>query len=105
MQDTARHRLRPGRRATLPSLGAGRNTCSQRRRTGLTPHQGALERPLSAAAAPRLLRHADARSIGLAIYPDPEHGDIAPTRFIEIAEDSGLIIEIGAWVANAACRH
>jgi diguanylate cyclase (GGDEF)-like protein len=36
---------------------------------------------------------------------DPEHGDISPTRFIEIAEDSGLIIDIGAWVANAACRH
>jgi diguanylate cyclase (GGDEF)-like protein len=36
---------------------------------------------------------------------DPEHGDISPTRFIEIAEDSGLIIDIGAWVANAACRY
>jgi diguanylate cyclase (GGDEF)-like protein len=36
---------------------------------------------------------------------DAEHGDISPTRFIEIAEDSGLIIDIGAWVANAACRH
>jgi diguanylate cyclase (GGDEF)-like protein len=36
---------------------------------------------------------------------DSEHGDISPTRFIEIAEDSGLIIDIGAWVANAACRH
>jgi diguanylate cyclase len=38
-------------------------------------------------------------------WSDPEHGDISPTRFIEIAEDSGLIIDIGAWVTKAACRH
>jgi diguanylate cyclase (GGDEF)-like protein len=36
---------------------------------------------------------------------DAEHGEIPPTRFIEIAEDSGLIIDIGAWVTRAACRH
>ena len=29
-------------------------------------------------------------------WHDPEHGDISPTRFIEIAEDSGLIIDIGS---------
>jgi diguanylate cyclase len=36
---------------------------------------------------------------------DAEHGDIPPTRFIEIAEDSGLIIEMGAWVTRMACRQ
>jgi diguanylate cyclase (GGDEF)-like protein len=36
---------------------------------------------------------------------DPDHGDISPNRFIEIAEDSGLIIDMGAWVTRNACRQ
>ena len=36
---------------------------------------------------------------------DAEYGDIPPTRFIEIAEDSGLIIDLGNWVIRAACRQ
>jgi diguanylate cyclase len=36
---------------------------------------------------------------------DSEYGEIPPTRFIEIAEDSGLIIDLGSWVVRAACRQ
>jgi diguanylate cyclase (GGDEF)-like protein len=36
---------------------------------------------------------------------DAEHGDVSPTRFVEIAEDSGLIIDIGSWLVRSACRH
>jgi diguanylate cyclase (GGDEF)-like protein len=38
-------------------------------------------------------------------WHDAEHGDIPPSRFVEIAEDSGLILEMGAWVVRAACRQ
>lgn len=38
-------------------------------------------------------------------WRDPEHGLVAPMEFIPMAEDLGMIQEIGAWVLHEACRQ
>ena len=38
-------------------------------------------------------------------WKHPTRGDISPAEFIPLAEDTGIILQIGEWVLRTACRE
>jgi len=65
------------------------------------------EGALSVVYQPKFRIH-DRKLVGLEAlmrWHDPIHGDVPPVRFIQIAEHSGLILEMGEWLVRTVCRQ
>ena len=97
-------------------LGKARYEISTPHSNAATVERISLERDLRNSIANKemrvfyqpIVRLADCRIRGfeaLARWYHPVHGSISPTRFISIAEETGYVLSIGAWILEEACQQ
>jgi len=104
--DTAMYRAKSNGRNGIAFFEAAMQADVERRLT--------LERDLAAALAGGELRmhiqpqvDRDGRTVGgelLMRWPRPDGSMVPPGVFIPVAEESGLIVELGAWALRQACE-
>lgn len=106
--DTAMYQAKDHGRKTWMIYTAAMDATARLRANTTSALRKALERSeLSLAYQPRmsLLDNRIAGVEALLRWRSAEFGDVAPGVFIPIAEESGLIIEIGNWVVEQACAQ
>jgi diguanylate cyclase (GGDEF)-like protein/PAS domain S-box-containing protein len=106
--DTAMYNVKEGGRGSYRYFSAEMNTRMQERlqvESGL--RRAIAERQFELTYQPKV-NIESGEVVGLEAllrWRHPEWGVVTPDRFIAVAEDTGLIVEIGRWVLEEACRQ
>jgi diguanylate cyclase (GGDEF)-like protein/PAS domain S-box-containing protein len=106
--DTAMYNVKEGGRGSYRYFSAEMNTRMQERlQLEIGLRQAIAERQFELAYQPKV-NIESGEVVGLEAllrWRHPERGVVAPGQFIAVAEDTGLIVEIGRWVLEEVCRQ